>query len=468
MMASTERVYIQRSEEFESRRDEAYQETGGMTSIGSVVNYAPNRQSDADFQIKYELSELRHLFNGEIPDDVLDLVEIAVATFGVDRYLERKIIAGDGIQDSDARLNTRSIVIRIPVFTAALTTPKAQELLSTMLSHMTYDVIQYDLIHHSKATGQTSGAFETRSPETDAVSLFSDGLDSAGGVHQNQADNIDSEYVSLKYGSGLGPRHEELQELLGVDPHLFKLEYEGRTNEYTTFSRGFLHWVFAAATAVAKRAPEVRAFETGLMARFAILSEGWQTTRTVSPAAIDLFNILLTEVLDWDTAVTNPFLNDTKREVVDRIAAREVVQTTVSCPHHGRQGQFDLDNCGQCVPCIVRNIAILTSQFDIYPSELSICDWNAVDFEGRNLPEKTPYELPHRNDRDTFFLALGEISHFCRLMIQGEASTVVSEYPELSSSDIYDLHSRFADEFVSTFEQLTDDNPSAEALLHQN
>ena len=464
-MSSSERVYIQRSDEFEARRDGTYSETGGMTSIGSVVSYTNNRQSDPDFQIKYDLAELQNLFDGKIPDDVLDLVEIAVATFGVDRYLERNIIAGADVDDVDARLNTRSIVIRVPVLSDSLSTSKAQELLSTMVSHMTYDVVQFDLVQHPKATTQTSGSFDTPTTTTDAVSLFSDGLDSAGGVNQNQAENIHSEYVSLNYGSGLGSRHTDLQQLLDVTPHIFKLDYEEETNEYTTFSRGFLHWVFAAATATAHRIPEIRAFETGLMARFAILNEGWHTTRTVSPVAIDLFNTLLTEELNWNTTVRNPFLNETKREVVNRISSEAVIRTAVSCPHHGRQGQYELNNCGQCVPCIIRNIAILTSRFDIPTQDLSISDWDAIDFEARELPDKTPYEFPHRNDRDTFFLALGEIAHLCRLLRETDPSTVVTEYPQLAAKQIYDLHSRFAAEFTQAFEELAKENASAEAIL---
>lgn len=462
---STERIYIQRSEEFEARREGTYSKIRGTPSVGSVVNYAPDRQSDSDFQIKYELDELQRLFDGNIPDDVLDLIEIATATFGVDRYLERKIIAGTDVRDDDARFNTRSIVLRIPVFTSALTTTKAQELLSTILSHMTYDVIEYEFIQHPKSSKVTTGSFETTNPDIDTVSLFSDGLDSAGGVHQNRVTGTSSEYVSLNYGGGLGTNHEEMQDLLDVDPSIFKLEYEGTTNEYTTFSRGFLHWVFAAATAVADRIPEVRAFETGLMARFAILNEGWQTTRTVSPVAVDLFNTLLTEVFDWNTAVTNPFLEDTKREVIERIDSTQIVQTAVSCPHHGKQGPFELDNCGQCAPCIVRNLAILSSRFEIPPEELSICDWSEVDFVARTLPEKTPKELPHRNDRDTFFLALGEIAHICRRIKQEDPHTVVAEYPKLSSTEIYDLHSRFVDEFETAFMRLSEQNPSAEEFL---
>jgi 7-cyano-7-deazaguanine synthase in queuosine biosynthesis len=467
-MSSTEQVYIQRSEEFEARRDGTYSKTGGMTSVGSVVSYASNRQSDSDFQIKYDLAELQRQFDDEIPDDVLDLVEIAVATFGVDRYIERNIIAGADIDDVDARLNTRSIVIRVPVFTPSLATPNAQELLSTIVSHMTYDVVQFDLVQHPKTTTHTSSSFGTPTTTTDAVSLFSDGLDSAGGVNQNQVENIDSEYVSLNYGSGLGSRHKELQQLLDVTPHIFKLDYEEETNEYTTFSRGFLHWVFAAATATAYRIPQIRAFETGLMARFAILNEGWHTTRTVSPIAIDLFNTLLTDVLNWNTSVRNPFLTDTKCEVVNRISSPDVVRTAVSCPHHGRQGQFDLDNCGQCAPCIIRNTAILTSRFDIPAEDLSICDWSNVDFEDRKLPDKTPYELPHRNDRDTFFLALGEIAHLCRLLRKQDPSTVVTEYPKLASKEIYDLHNRFAAKFTQAFQELAGENSSIQDFMPTN
>jgi hypothetical protein len=61
---------------------------------------------------------------------------------------------------------------------------------------------------------------------------------------------------------------------------------------------------------------------------------------------------------------------------------------------------------------------------------------------------------------------LGEISHLCRLLYQEDASTVVTEHPQLASKQIYDLHSRFAAEFTQAFEKLAEENPSVETLLN--
>lgn len=99
---------------------------------------------------------------------------------------------------------------------------------------------------------------------------------------------------------------------------------------------------------------------------------------------------------------------------------------------------------------------------------MSICDWSDTNFEERELPGKIPCQLPNRNDRDTFFLALGEIAHLYQFLRNEDASKVVTEYPELASKEIYNLHKRFAAELEQAFDELAEENPTAQSLIPGN
>lgn len=462
---SITRVYIQRTREFERRRTEPYQKAGDANVIGSVTEYRSTRQSDPSFQIKYDYQRLVDRFGGDPPDRVLDLVEVAVAMMGIDRYVKRQNILGEGISDADARVNTRSILVRFPVLSDVFASSRVERLISTILSHMTRDTIQFEFIPHASTDEPTRVDVPRQSTSNPVVNLFSEGLDSAGGVYQTRGEGTDASYVSLRYGSGISHAHRTLQDLLEVDPAIYRVDYEQETTEFTTFSRGFLHWVFATAHALAIGANEVRSFETGLMARFVLLNEGWHTTRTVSPLARKLFNTLLAEELDLGVEVINPFIGETKREVIERITDEAVVRASVSCPHHIAHRKFKTLNCGQCGPCIVRNLSLLASRFEIPPAELSVCDWSQVDFERRVLPEQSAEPLVGRNDPETFFIAIGEIGYLCRQIRNQPVETVAAEHPRLGSESVYALHQRFSDELHRAVNRLQETNPTAAALI---
>lgn len=468
---TSDHIYIQRSSEFESRLDGGYRGKTDADTSGSIAEYDSDSDfeqeanSDPQFEIKYEFETLDQLFPDRVPDPILDLIELSVATMGVDRFIKRTVVAGEDVPDADARLNTRSLVVRFPVLSPTFAIADVEDLVSTLVSHMTRDIIEFELLAHPSSEVTTTQETLVEPEPIDVVSLFSDGLDSAGGVYQNRTDDVISRYVSLRYGSGLGNVHKTAISELDIDPIEIGIEYSGKSNEFTNFSRGFLHWAFAAAVAVAVEAEEVRSFETGVMARFALLSEAWQTTRTVSPIAVGLFNELIAEATDYDIQVTNPFLEKTKTEVVNQIENETVVGNAVSCPHYGHQRQFDLHNCGQCVPCIVRNIAILDSKHIMSPAELSICDWIDVDFDAKVLPEKQPVILEGRNDADTFFLALNEIAYLSRSLRQRDPVDVVTEYPKLASPEVYGLYRRFANEFHHCIDSLVSENSTAATLF---
>lgn len=461
-MKPVERVYLQRGVASGNRMSERYRDETSATLIGSVIEQSCSRDSDSSFEIQYSHDRLRELYGGQVPDIILDLVELAVGVYRVDRHIERTPILDES--DSATRINNRTISIRFPVLTDAFASNRVADILSTLLSFMTRDVIKIETIRHESAVSVPLPD-ESAGEEFDVVSLFSEGLDSAAGVYENRTTGVNSCYLTMDYGAGLGDVYHTSTERLGIDPYVFTSRSSERSREFTSFSRGFLHWAFAAAVGVAVAADEIRSFETGVMARFAIVSEAWHTTRTVEPRAVVLFNELLSEILDCDLVLTNPFLDSTKREVVERIEDPRIAREAISCPHYGRQERFDLHNCGQCVPCIVRSLALLSGDFDIPIEELSVCDWGEIDFANQEFPSEAASQLANRNDAETFFLAINEIAYFARLLREEPPEEVVLEYPQLAEGEVYRLYGRFADEFNRAVQRLEKENPTAGVLL---
>jgi len=276
----------------------------------------------------------------------------------------------------------------------------------------------------------------------EAVSLLSDGLDSAAGVYHNKSQGTSSTYATVTYGHGAKSKAEAIAERAGVDHETYRVQYDG-TGESTQFSRGLLHLSFGAAVASAKGVNDVRCFENGIMARFLILSQGWLTTRTVSPLFVAYLNEILDQTLEQPVEARNPFEDLTKTEILNKVPDTETIQMTVSCPH---TAWFSSQNCGFCVPCLVRNVGILASKHDVPLDELSVYNaLTAADFETQTLDlNVNEINNPSANSPEIFFKGITEIAYFCRRVLQESPRELSDEYPNLLNEEIYDQHHRFA------------------------
>ncbi|MFP9061731.1 7-cyano-7-deazaguanine synthase [Natrialbaceae archaeon A-chndr2] len=467
---TTKKFYVQRHPEFQNRTDSTHRENTDYDDTIAVIPYQGDevphytdydrwKPPQADEAIKYDHSITHSLFFGKVPDKILDIVEIAVATFAADKAEDREIKVNHEDFD-ESRLNTRNIKLQIPVLSPEIATEEMEQLYSEMVSHMTRDVIEYDfhLVNEGKSVSQ-------HIPQNgkEIVSLLSDGLDSTAGVYHNKSQETDSEYVTVNYGSGVKPKVEEIAEDAGIRPLIFKARYEG-TGESTQFSRGLLHLSFAAAAASANGANEIRCFENGIMARFHILSEGWMTTRTVSPLFLTYFNKILENSLSEPVTVKNPFVNQTKAEIIEMVPTTETVKKTVSCPHKARFGN---QNCGLCVPCLIRNIGIIQSSHEIGVEHLS--KYNplvSADFENQSYNvEIKEVQNNNANSKEVFFKATAEIAYFCRRILEDDPRDLATEYPELLNKPIYEQHYQFAENVTEALELVSEQNPTIQTLL---
>lgn len=469
----SEKFFVYRHPEFRRRTDQDLQERD-KTDYDDIVAVIPYRKSefsqehdysrrrpseDWDY-VKYDHSITQESFSGKVPDIVLDILEIATTTFAADKAANREVDIDEKNIDNSL-LETRNIKLQIPVLSPELATEEVEQLYSDMVSHMTHDIVEYEF-HHIDPV-ESVGQVSTRS-SIDAVGLLSDGLDSAAGIYNNKSQDIDSVHTTVNYGQGVRSKAENIADKAGIDHRAYRVTSD-RSREYTQFSRGLLHLSFAVAEALAAGTDEIHCFENGIMARFLILSDGWMTTRTVSPQFLAYFNEILSTVLEQPLEVENPFRNLTKTEIIEKVPDTEIVKQTVSCPHsRWTKG----NNCGLCIPCLIRNSGIITSDHDVSFEELS--EYNALlgaDFEEQSLDFDVSLEGLNQSSSspEVFLKGIAEIAFFCRRVLEDNPQQLAGEYSELLDETIYEQHHRFAENFVDALTEVADENPTIRTLL---
>lgn len=460
--------HVIRSREAAHRMDEEFEDKRETDSDLIVVSkHGGQRDIDGTIEIKYDQEAVAEWFDGPIPDVVLDLLEIGVATYAADRNVERTIsIPTD---DYQARVNTRNLCFTVPVLSADLSGSVAERLLGETVSRTSRDLVEYRTYQPPVPSPEPLNDSEKR---VDAVSLFSGGIDSTGGVFHNRREAIEASYLSLNY-AGVTPLVSRVGNQVGINPEVVGIDLLGRSEEFTSFSRGFLHLAFGVAAALGRGAPLVQCFENGLLARFDVLQDGWMTTRTVQPEFLDSFNTLLREAVGERVAVDNPFDDRTKTEVSNLIPSLDVVLETVSCPHadrfHGVESEQS--NCGLCVPCVVRTISLRASDHSVSGSPTSIFSpFPRADFDQLvlELEEWNPAALKVEQravSPDVFIRATVEIAYFCRHLLNGDEEMLISDHPELYDARVLDFHRQFAKEFESAIESISTENQTAMRLL---
>lgn len=207
--------------------------------------------------------------------------------------------------------------------------------------------------------------------KVDSVCLFSGGLDSAIGAidlinggrfpllvsHAYKGDKSHQDQISEQL-NGAFSRFE-----VNADPHL----YTGET-DITMRTRSLNFLAFAAIGAYAvKEVNQVDIVdlfvpENGFISLNAPLTSrriGTLSTRTTHPHFIESIQKIF-DAAEIPCKIINPYQFMTKGQMAlqcrDRQLLANIVDSTVSCSHWKRSNQ----QCGVCVPCIIRKAALLT------------------------------------------------------------------------------------------------------------
>jgi 7-cyano-7-deazaguanine synthase in queuosine biosynthesis len=367
-----------------------------------------------------------------------DLMTIAASIFAADRATKRGEREDFG----------RTISITIPVVNAARIAPLAG-LVERMLRTLSNDSWR---IAFRQSAGQPE-SLEFAEPTDGVTLLFSGGLDSLAGAvrlledgrsvqlvghitRNRQTIESQSELVGLLEGAGYAFEYRKFF-VSSRDGGPSDLKHDVENSQRT---RSFLFLVLAGL--VARRTGHLKVLFIAENGQFAIhlpLSAariGAFSTHTAHPSFVVEMENFLSKVLDVDIDVENPFLYSTKAEVAKIVIDHlpDALSVSTSCWMNARLSR-DEHHCGECIPCMMRRVAVEIHQPD--PTRYRREIW------AERVGELPPGDDGRRNAMD--------LCEFVKRFELENDQDLMSIFPELYSphinaSDAIEMYRRFSGE----------------------
>jgi hypothetical protein len=394
-----------------------------------------------------------------------DLLDIAVYVYTADQAVRRVGDVDGGEIGAGWR---RTFRFRIPVRLPELwnSAPVCGALVST-LSFQSEDTYEFEFELLEKDTSLDDFINFNETPYdgvVEEVVMFSGGLDSlAGAVTEAVTRRRRILLLNHRSNEKLSPRHREL--LRGLARHAGEyapLHFPVRLNkakrlgrEHTQRTRSFLFAAFGTTFAHMIGLRRLRFYENGVVSLNLPPSAqvvGARASRTTHPRVLDGFGRLFTALLGREFRVENPFLWETKTDVVKRIADAEcsdLIGLSTSCGHTWERTARHT-HCGVCSQCIDRRFAILAAGQEAHDP----ADAYAVDLlVGPRRP----------GESKTMLAAYLELANRVERMGEGEFRTQFGELPRAlphlglpataGVARVFDLYRRHARQVNRALEQ---------------
>ncbi len=329
-----------------------------------------------------------------IPNELLDLMEIAAYVYCADQKIKR----GGAVLQNMGEQWTRQLHFYIPVrCIEKWQSPELQEELKDCLGFLSDDNYTFNF-SQKKADSEGIQSYLSFSDENnsgsfdpDEVCLFSGGLDSCAGAIEDIITNKKKLVLVSHYSSGKvsGIQKNLIQELKnrGYEKHIFhvpvevnKINIENDTAEYTQRTRSFLFASLAITIAHLFNRTKICFYENGVVSLNLPASNdvlGARATRTTHPRVLRGFERMFSLLLQKDIVIETPLQWLTKTETVSLLRNNNVVDLvgrTNSCtrPHKWTRTHT---HCGVCSQCIDRRFSILAAGLGEYdPQSQYGCD----------------------------------------------------------------------------------------------
>ena len=306
-----------------------------------------------------------------LPDVLVDLLEIAAYVFAADQAIAR------GEATNDGQSWRRRFEFQIPVRTPERwSEPDVKEALIQVLSFLSDDEYTFRFTK-IEAPPSVQLYFEGIGPGFDAeeIVLFSGGLDSLAGAIQESI--IDRKRVALVSHDSASKRSPMIAELAGdlaaaaperAIRHIPVIATKSAqpVREYTQRTRSFLFAALATSVASMFGRDRIRFYENGVTSLnlpIAAQVVGGRATRTTHPLTIERLQRLLSLLLDRPFGVEAPFLWKTKTDIVRLISEQglaKLVARSVSCSKVIEATTIHT-HCGRCSQCIDRRFATIAA-----------------------------------------------------------------------------------------------------------
>ena len=327
--------------------------------------------------IELKVKALSKSLMGNIPDSVMDLLEVAVYVYCADQQASR----GSDKLSQMGRSWRRNMNFIIPVRNPDMwNAPEMIEALEETLGFLSEDVYSFQFVRADDPIRIEQGYFDFREDggRHDKVALFSGGLDSLAGAIESLT--AGERLLLIGHHSAdivKNVQRKLVDELKKNFPGQF--EYVSltarnagvRRPEHTQRTRSFLFAALAAGIAYMEGKNAFSFFENGIVSFNLPMNAsvlGARAARTTHPKSIRGLGKVVSLALQADIEIAHPFLWKTKKEVVEIIARKgfaHLIAMTNSCTRvFGRTGRHS--HCGVCSQCLDRRFAILAAGLEEY------------------------------------------------------------------------------------------------------
>lgn len=351
------------------------------TDSESVLNLNLCKDSEEE-NITLRIEDIHQNLIRDIPPQFHDLIEIAAYVYCADQMICRTH------QDVDSFGGNwrRNLEFQIPVRQPDLwNSSEVISALTDLLSFLSGDAYQFTFSKTNNTPdfqrylGFDEKAMKQQPPEQ--VIMFSGGLDSLAGAIQEAV--VERRRVALVTHKSIPKNNSILRKLyssiaaktsnalqpihLGVRAHKKQIP----AKEYTQRTRSFLFASFGVTVAKMLGINSLRFYENGVVSlNLPVCAQvvGSRATRTTHPRVIAGFSKLFTLLSGSTFDVSNPFLWNTKAEVIKKIidaGLAETIKVSVSCAHTWER-RSEITHCGTCSQCIDRRIAIIAANAEAY------------------------------------------------------------------------------------------------------
>jgi hypothetical protein len=358
---------------------------GGFSSLsGPIDGHAVHMDVEGSAQnVNLKIADITKAMVKNIPDVLLDLLEVAAYVYCADQRLGR----GSGTlpdYGSDWRRDMRfTIPVRLPDLWESA---GVKEPLRQTLGFLSDDTYSFSFVKAPKPLAQKSLYFSGLIDGTfvpDEIGLFSGGLDSFAGAVEDLVDNhknlaLVGHHSATKVLNVQKNLIEGLRKR-GLGKQLFHIPINVTNSgvaarEYTQRTRSFLFASLGVIIARMFGKDRLTFYENGVVSINIPIAKdvkGGRATRTTHPKVLRGFEAIFSALLEREIAILTPLEWSTKKEVTQKIGKsgfEDLLSKTVSCTRP-REMTTLKPHCGSCSQCIDRRFAILAAGMGAWEPE---------------------------------------------------------------------------------------------------
>jgi Queuosine biosynthesis protein QueC len=385
-----------------------------------------------------------------IPDLLIDLIEIATYVYFADQFASRGGMAESGMGSDWQRSFHFAIPVRNPDHWNSDT---VRDSLCYTLSLLCDDDYDFEFVRSTAPapfeTYLEYSADKTTAFRANQLVLFSGGLDPLGGVIEELSDGMDN-IALVSYRSSLKIVEQQKQLVSEIEqrfpervlhvPVLATKHDPLPTREHRRRSQPLFYASLACVVASLLEITQVRLFQNGVAS---INLPFDQQVAGTHPLALERLRAFFSAAVGRSVDLVNPFIWKTPADAVKSIVNRNcgpVIKSTISCTRGYAVTRLHT-HCGCCSQCIARRFAVLAAEADQHdPVEMykvELLTGKRIDPNDRTTAEayvRNALELREISELD-FFDKFGAV-----------ASRLCSAYPSFKSDDVgrsmLELHQR--------------------------